>query len=84
MKSRRELLQMGAAVLAMQAAQAQPSEITELSVVDLQRGLASGQWTAVQLVEKYSDGGDLSWAVDAVLDKRPAREARDELYVDRA
>ncbi len=46
---------MGAAALVAQAARAQSSEITELSVVDLQRGLASGQWTAVQLVEKYSD-----------------------------
>src|SRR5579871_2402618 len=55
MKSRRELLQLGAAALVAQAAHAQSGDITELTAIDLQRGLASGQWTSVQLVEKYSE-----------------------------
>jgi amidase len=58
MPSRRELFQLGAAALAMQAApqvQAQPQsfELADLPISELQEGLMKGRWTSVHLVEQY-------------------------------
>jgi amidase len=51
MKSRREILQLTAA-LALQAAAPSP-ELEEATLAQLQQGLASSRWTSAQLVEKY-------------------------------
>src|SRR6266404_2660477 len=50
MRSRREILQLGAA-FALQAAPA--PELEELTITQLQEGLVTSRWTSVQLVEKY-------------------------------
>src|SRR6266481_1738481 len=50
MRSRREILQLTAA-FALQAAPA--PELEELTITQLQEGLVTSRWTAVQLVEKY-------------------------------
>ena len=55
MKSRREVLQIAAAALAVEAApQPESFELSELSITELQEGMSSSRWTSVQLVEKYS------------------------------
>src|SRR5580658_5875880 len=68
MPSRRELLQMGAAALAIQAAPQAgsqspipvdapptplPWELLDLSITQLQEGLTIGRWTASHLVQEY-------------------------------
>ena len=58
MPSRRELLQLAAAALAIEAApqaRAQPQsfELSELSITQLQEGLTTSRWTSVQLVQQY-------------------------------
>src|SRR5580692_5785522 len=58
MPSRRELLQMGAAAFAIQAApqalsQPPSADLAELSITQLQEGLTTGRWTSSHLVEQY-------------------------------
>jgi len=52
MQSRREILQLAAA-LALQGAPTSSPELEEITLAQLQQGLAGGRWTSVQLVEKY-------------------------------
>ena len=61
MNSRREFLRIGAALAVQQelgqsVAQTQPAsspELEEITVAQLQQGIAAGRWTAAQIVAKY-------------------------------
>jgi amidase len=55
MPSRRELLQLGAAVFALEQTSSAQLTIEEISIVDLQGALATGQTTSARLVELYTD-----------------------------
>ena len=77
MPTRREVLQL-AAVTALQAAGPSP-ELEEITVAQLQQGLANSRWTSVQLVEKYRARIDQidkhGPAINAVIELNPDAEA---------
>lgn len=79
MPSRREFLGVGlGAAFTWRNAQAQES-VEEATIVQLQGAMASGQWTSVQLVEKYltriREVDKAGPAVNAVIELNPAAES---------
>ncbi len=55
MPSRREFIQLSAALLAVEPQAPAQESLEEATIVQLQAGLTQSRWTSVQLVEKYTE-----------------------------